>query len=634
MAPKNNQIEQLVIGPIAGLDASTTAFFVQGSSGTDLLNIWPDYRYQSYITAKGRVVATDQMNNGGPVIGLGLFERQALGDLYVSVTTANGTMYFLQYFSAPSTVGNFTLPSGVTLNVASLYSFVTYASQTIPSIPGWMFLSDGISNTLKINAQTLAVTQWQINPPTYGNSFVINSSSPSSSMNGVYYYRITYANAELESSPGQPWGPITVTNLSATLQNIPSSSDSQVTTVNIYRLGGTLSTWLLVGSISNGTTTFVDSTADLNVTGQELVLARDPPPPFLALESHMDCIWGFGYNTSYQWQLNPYYTVGSTAQYTTLQPQLSDLWYSNYAEPWSFDNVNRVLPCGRNTGGDVGVALASIGSMLCALKYKTFWAVYGNSPADFLQTKLFDIGCMSRASVAKAFGLVFWLSDRGVYAFDGSDAPTYLSKDIKYLLDSMQATDLQASVGFMHYRMYCLSFPTLGITLAVDIDSQKWYKLGWATNAAVWNPFGDPFLIGIYPYQVNLVLAANTTGASLDVWFAADTDYGNPISSHIVSRISDGGQPSETKQYRYCVIEAPTQVQSITITSVVNGNNTNNKVVSLNGPSPRTVTSYPPSMVGQQIQITLSVASSQLIQIDKLAVYGYTKRKFNMTGVG
>jgi hypothetical protein len=640
--PTNQYIRELLAaGPFIGLDATTAPFYVEGLQGVDLLNVWPDRTYQSYVTAQGRVSVSTSLGNFGPLRGLGILDMsQVFGEIiYVAASQTGAATYALQYFygNGAGFVGTYTLSSNVgPIALSNLWSFVAYASPNddLSSDPGWLFISDGLSNALKITSNNTNITSWAIIPPYLNNPSSVAAGA--GNLIGTYEWRVTYSNSSLESSPSGITAPLTLASQQATITYTPGSSvDPQATTVNFYRLGGTLSTWLFVGSVTSaggGPYTFTDNIADTSVTGQQLILHRDPPADFLALESHMDCIWGFGYNNTYNYQYN-----SVTNSYQNTLPQPSDLWYSNYAEPWGFDNTNRILPCGRNTGGDYAVGLASIGSLLCALKTKTFWAVFGNSPSNFQQVKLFDIGCAARLSVTKAFGLVFWLSERGVFSFDGSDAPTYLSKDIKGLLEAFLPADLSAAVGFMHSRMYCIAFPTQNITLAVDIDSQKWYKLGWACNVAVWNPQGDPStqFVAVYPHQLNQVLTNTVGGGQLDVWFAAETDLGNPISSHFTTRVADSALSAETKQYRYGLIEAPQQTgASVTFTTTVNGTNANSQIISLNGKSPRTVFSLPPSMVGHQAQITLSCSSSQKVQIDKAALYGYPKRRLIMTGLG
>ena len=604
--------ELLTVGPFTGLDATTGQYFVDGGMGVDMLNIVPDRRYQSYITVQGRshALATNMAN---PVRGMTKFYRQGMTPVYLAL---NGSV--LQSFTLGGSPTTLTLPSGVGPLTGNYMGFAPYQRANSSPINGWMFVSDGTDPPLKVDLN-LAVTNWQAAPPTVAPTAASGGAGNVNSIN-PYYYRFTYSNAALETSPGPVSAGFTATNNQVTVSGLAASADAQVTTINIYRLGGSLGTWFEVGSVPNGTTTFTDNTADASITGQSLVLHRDPPANFLALEVHKDRIWGFGYTSPYSYQFN-----SVTNTYGATGPQPSDLWYSNYTEPWGFDNTNQVLPIGRNAGGDTAVGLATLGSLLVCFKSKTTWAVYGDTQADFLVRRLFDIGCASETSIVKAYGLVFWLSDRGVFGFDGGDAPQYLSKDIKRILDGYSMADLAAATAFMRYRMYWLSFPTQGVTFGFDIDQQKWFKIGWATDNAVFDV-----------ENLNEVTATEVGSGVVDSWYASETDLTLPIVSSFTSRIADSGVLGGTKQYRYGLIQAPVQSGAIATVQVVVDPGPSQKVytkaVNLALSPPRHLISLTPNMTGFEAQLIVTITSSQQTEVQRVAILGYVKR--NLVALG
>jgi len=606
----NDYIQELLtIGPFTGLDATTGTYFVGQGLATDLLNIVPDRRYQSYVTVQGRANALL-----GPLpsqcYGLTKFARQGMNAVYIAAAN-NAGIGSLQSFALGGTPSALVLPLGTTITASTKSVFTQYQNANATPVNGWTFVAAGTTNALKIDLN-LAVTNWQVAPPTAAPTLassagVITSPNP-------YYYRYTYSNAILESSPSPVSLPIALVGQQANISTLAPSTDPQITSINIYRLGGSFGTWYLVGTVTNATTTFTDNTADVNLTGQALVLHRDPPPRFNALETHKERVWGFGYNGSYPYQFS---TQSNT--FTTTGPQPSDLWYSNFTEPWGFDNTNQVLPVGRNAGGDVGVGLASVGSILVAFKTKSTWAVFGDTQSDFLVRKLFDIGCSSNTSIVKAYGMVFWLSNRGVYAFDGS-TPQYLSLKIRRILDGFSQADLAAATAFVRGRMYWLSFPTQGISLGYDLDSQEWFKIGWATDAVVFDLD-----------NLSEVTATEPGTGVVDSWFAAETDLGFAISSSFTSRLSDSDKLSATKRYRYAVIQAPVQSgASANVQVIVDPGPTNKTVtrtVNIGIGPPRHLVSLPPNLVGFEAQLLVVITSSVQTEVQRVALLGYIERQ-------
>lgn len=472
------------------------------------------------------------------------------------------------------------------------------------------------------------------------------------SLRGYYSYLVTFANGSQESSPNttpstlnysgdvdfngilyhnpQIWFtnqsgdfnlyPV-VTSGPVLLTNVPTSSDPQCTGRNIYRFGGTMQEIMLVGTINdNTTTTFVDNTADGNVTGTTLVPHRDAPQPFFAIEAHKGRVWGFGYNGT---------AVGEP---TTIQGT-SDLWYSNYEEPWAFNNVNQVIPIGRNAGSDVAVALKSVGSLLCCLKSKSFWAIYGDTPQDFVRRHLAPIGCGSKKSVVSAYGRLFWLSDEGaVYMFDGAsftnisdNRTTGANSSIKGILDGFTAADFAACAGAAYDNTYMCSFPTQNITFMYDIPTGQWFKLPWAFDRATFDLENQ-----------NEMQASEVGSGTLDTWFAAETDLGSAITSSHISRISDSGAPQATKRYRYAVVLAPVQAgatATVTVTGDPGGTQrVATRSVNLGSSPPSHKVSLPPNMLGSEVQVTIAVSSTSRTELHRVSLYGWVERQFVSQG--
>ena len=621
------------LGPVNGIDTTTIAYYVAPDKAVDMVNFVGDRNYQGLVTAQGRVQAIASALNSSP-FALAKFERSGFPTVYVAFTENSGTFppfATLQYFQLNGAPVTLVLPTGSKLD---------FLPAQFVAADRWLFLSPvGLNDTpLKIAYDTLTVTNWGIQPPAAG---------PAVAATGVgvlnfagYQYTVTFGVNQggttiQESSPAPSaslQAPISIVNQQAALTAIPVSPDPQVNERNIYRLdsGGQ---FRLVHTIAdNTTTTYTDNLADSAVTGQVLVLARDPPPAFFSVCNFQNSVWGFGYLSS-----DP-----STQ---------SDLWFSNPSEPWGFNAADQVYAVGENAGNDIGVAVATTGTILLCLKEKTAWIIAG-TPGNYTPPYfVFDIGCVSARSVAQAQGTIFWLSaDPGVYAFNGG-APVYLSRDIKGFLDTLLLSDLQAAVGFYRDRCYFLSFPLIqglpgNITWMYDTILQSWWKLGWATDIAVYDPENQGEVTADDPNAPGII----------ESWFAADTDLGQPITSSVTSRLSDCGNAAATKQCRYALVVAPPQpgTAALLVTSAPGAlARFRNTVFSLLNkqpapqyappfntpplaPQPRTSQvvqiSLPGWMKGSEFQFTLTLTTTARTQIQKISLHGWTERLFGKTG--
>lgn len=439
-------------------------------------------------------------------------------------------------------------------------------------------------------------------------------SDPTGQNSSVQYLGYTFnaGSGTLAASPntGTNFSGGSVQN-SITVGSIPTSSDTQVTTVNIYRIGGSQSQFQFVGSVANGTSTYTDTLADNAITGQNLVQFRDPPKPFNDIVFYQDRMWGLGYS--------------SASPYT-----MSDIWFSNFGQPWAFNAANQVLAANENVGADPIVGGAPLPMMLLVLKRQWAWGVFGTAPSDYVPLPLFPLGCASKYTIAWGYGLVFWLSPDGVvYAFDGV-SPQNLSDEtkpgasVKAILDAMQPSDYAAATGFVCDRAYFLSFPTVGITLGYSLITQTWFQVGFVTNSVSYDLSNDDEVIGMYT-------SSGSTYATQ--WFQGPTDLGYPVAAYYTTAFNDSGSPHVTKTYRHAVIYSASVGGIVTLTFNVRGQQgvTNfMTTVILNGD--QTTISLPPTLVGQQIQVRLDVLSSSPALIDQIIVYGYGKRMLSETG--
>jgi len=578
----------LQLGPVMGIDDTTAPFRLSPTNIVDATNVTPNNTYGSYVTALGR---SSVGTLPGPINGFTKFIRPGFVDTYIFAVDFGGVGNLYQ----GPLLGPYTplaLPEVLTpgLNTQFVFSLK------------WCFVNNSVDRPLKIDLN-LVVTFWGIEaPPT---APILTASGPGG-QDGTYYYCITFGNAVQESSQGVVSLPITVVFQGITLSAIPVSPDPQVTQRNIYRLSiGALNQFYLIHTIpDNVTTTYHDTLADSDVVGQLLTVNRDVPFPFDFICTHQERIWGWG---------------------TPTDPSL--VYYSNLNEPWGFNLVTGFLPVGENSFNDAANGMTSQGGALLLNKDRSLYAVYGSTNADFIAVKISDTGCRSGLSVATLDGLSGWINKRGVWFCEGQTPKNmsdgqYQTSNIKTFINSLLDIDLDTAVGFWYDRMYHICFPRLNITYFFDLRSQSWWKLGWATD----HVYTDA------ESQQNVLANDLQHIGQFDQWFTGGTDLGSPIYSSILSRITDAGDSSSDKIFRYGEVVAPPQVGFAYLTCIANpGNQQYTDLVtfdlnnSFNGVRHQESWSRP--MRGSEVQFLLQTQSSVQLEVQQVSIYGFIDRK-------
>ena len=591
----------LAIGPFGGLDTTTAPYYVAANNFVDGENFIPNELYGGFVTTLGR---TNAFIGNLPGVPNGSFKmaRPGLPDVYLWAVDSGGvgSIYFSVYGGTPAPL---SLPNPLTPSQETYFA----------SVGKWVFVSNGVDNPIKIDTN-LVVTNWGITAPV---------TAPTATATGVgglfgnYNYFVTFGNPVQESSQSPASNQVTAVNQNVQLTGVPVSTDPQVTLRYIYRVGGALGTIQRVGTINdNTTTTFLDTTPDNQVTGVFLV-RRDPPPPFKIIIAHQERIFGFNIPTDD-----------------------CQAWWSNLNEPWGFDSVNNVLEVGSNTAGDFGIGLISTGSVLLLIKSRNPYAIYGQTDADFragLQKIADNAGCLAGKSCQAIDGAGYWLGNQGVWSWNGglqqiSDGKLAQS-NIKKVLDAMPLADKQAAQGFGYQHMYMLSFPlTVDKTYFWDATrSQQWYRLGWSTPSVYFAPED----------QVQVIGANRTTVGQIDAWFQGPTDLGGPITSYLISGVSDSGMLEATKEYRYMMVEAPGQPgAACTLILTVNPGlqqyvfpwTFDLGVPGNDDTGTRHMVSLPPSQVGFECQLKIVVISTQQTIVERAAVRGIVRRKDTQLG--
>ena len=532
--------------------------------------------------------------------------------------TPNGVYYYCVTFGTAtqeSSQGTISAPV-VLANTPSTVSSTITGTGAVGDIYSVTINSGSIHATAYTPPSTIAATPAQIaamlvaavsaNPPLGLAASAVGATITWSWLTGLNSGSISNNDA-LASGSTAAWSGGTPSGGSVqsavNLTAIPVSTDTQVTERNIYRLGGALGQWRLVGTLNdNTTTTFTDGLADNAVTGQSLTIFRDPPPAFNYICAHQNCVFGFGTPTD----------SGS-------------LWFSNYNEPWGFNSDTGFLECNSTTLDDGAVGLASLGSVLLCFKKRTTFLCYGNTPLTFQTYFAFGVGCTSAPSITAAFGWVWWMSRQGIYFYNGSgfdpvanniSSGRFQVSNIKKFLDSLALADRAAACGFIYDSMPHISFPTQNITYFYDLRSQQWFSLPYACTVAVFS----------VENQQQVVAANSAVAGEVDEWFAGGTDLGNAITAMITSRRAHAERIEAMKEAKFLVIDAPNQSGLTAVATIIanpGANQTNIGTLNYNlgAGGPQHVQDVAKNEF-MAVEVELSITSNTQAFVEQISLWG------------
>ena len=621
----NKEAPLLVLGPFKGLDQTTDAHILDPSIGTAASNISWNRRYGAYATSRGRSspFASNLAHNANRLM-VGSLDLTAVGEPTTYFALSNNFAELWKSIGGAAWV-QVNPSAAVTLGL-------TNSSQISGNISYLRIDYINTDQPVRIYEGSTTALPWQTAAPSLACTAADGGGG--GNLNGTYQYVYTYVDSTgRESSPSPISGKVTVAaghqvNLTGITVG-PAGNDT--TERNIYRTGGVLGAafFFITTIIDNTTTTFTDTIADTAITGGQLILHRDPPPAagFSHVVMHKDRAWGF----------NSFSALSGIGGGAPQQQQSSDLWFSNFQAPWEWDTANGTISVDGFFSGDksdFGVGLASVGTVLLALKAKSFWIVEGDSPQDpFLPRKIADIGCCSVTSIAQGDGTGYWVSLNGIYSSSGGP-PTYISQQIYDFLRQRTIADLQATVGWYQDHSYFVSFPNQGITYVYDVQAQNWNTKPWGTTCAGYDI--NPFLPGISTaVQGTAIVQDSSTTGLVDLVGGAESDLGGNLSASFTSKIENNDAPWITKRYRSVSVTAPIQTATATVTITANPGAPSQQQTILTvdlSKGPTQKFSLPPNMLGAEVQVQISTATQAFVTIDRVSVNGWQEREMISVG--
>lgn len=256
-----------------------------------------------------------------------------------------------------------TLPTGVAFNASSFLDSVI-VKDTLLAVDGNSQIKKYRGST-NANYSTGTITVTQDSATVTGSSTVWNTST--NAIAGEYI-----------QLPDSKWYRITAI-----------ASDTSLTIETTYE-----------GSTASGQSYVISPWGEvmgkLNTTGSVTV----PLPKYIA--NYSDRVWTL---------------TDNRINFSVLDTSVTEDHFNDFDTTNNSGIIN--IPPGN---GDTGTGLYALGNALFVFQRRAIWAIYGNSPANFeLRNITNEIGMISKKTLVEYNDVLLFLSDSGVYMFDGSN---------------------------------------------------------------------------------------------------------------------------------------------------------------------------------------------------------------------
>ena len=360
---------------------------------------------------------------------------------------------------------------------------------------------------------------------------------------GQFTFYVTFGDRlGAESNPSPASEPVTLDGQKVLLSNIPTAGDPDVSVRYIYVVGGGISPIALrVATISDRVTTSLELDIDVDevqARNLEMPLDADPPPPARGM-------------------LGPYF--GKLLAWSSAEHP-NRIWWTPTAQPWKWPGSGDEFEGNwLDVGGDDEEILfcTQHPGMVVIYKERSIWRLAGDPDTSDPQKTRAGIGPVGPWAVANAGTSDYFLSDEGVFRFNGdvafeiSDplAPMFQQRWVK-LAENVYAAPMSRArrdVSILNYangRLY-VSYPEDGQqqnskTLIFDEGTKRWTNwsstLGSVTAMhfeGAGNRFSNLVALGNKVYQMD----------------RGKNDAGQPIHLVWQSRYFDQGLPDNPKRY-------------------------------------------------------------------------------------
>jgi hypothetical protein len=365
-------------------------------------------------------------------------------------------------------------------------------------------------------------------------------------LRGTYDYKITFYSATWgqESPASDASAALEITSQNTRLSSIPTSGDGRVTARRIYRrkVSASEAEWSLVTTLAdNVTTTYDDTKRDNDVSDTEI-----------APLSFTDALPAFKYMAFQGGVL--FLTAGDTTLYFTRADRF-----------WEVDDS---LTIGSEGDTDNITALHAWQGLLVVNKERSIWTLSGNSQSTFYPRKIWSgVGCRSQFSIVEHDEVLYWIAERGFYAFDGS-RPVEMSDKIRPDLATRNFSKDTGVVGVHDFQDGIIWWSFAGNGSMVN---NKAYAFSYRNSVRAETPSWCPW--GFAGQEVtSLALLTDATSQQRDVFigfrsgrvgkYAGNADNAGNIEAFWRTGRQNGGIQERFKRWGEVTVEATKQGSS------------------------------------------------------------------------
>lgn len=244
------------------------------------------------------------------------------------------------------------------------------------------------------------------------------------STTGTYRYAVSYSKAST-GAEGNAFGSVSIgvtaitNSVVLTFSGLTSVDTTTYNRLNLYRsaVGGSegFTTGDLVASLTLPVVSYTDN-------GGAALVTQNVPRSDSTILDYSQLPSGT-YNVLATWKRRLVTATGSTLRFSDL----------NLPEAWPTVNTITIPSGGPITGLAVIAFNTDFGNdeYLAIFKERELWLVRGNDYTDVTLSFIDTVGCANQALISLANGFLTWVDYRGIYLWDGSGKPIYVSRPIE-----------------------------------------------------------------------------------------------------------------------------------------------------------------------------------------------------------
>lgn len=286
---------------------------------------------------------------------------------------------------------------------------------------------------------------------------------------GTYYYKYTYLDdngKESDASDASVAVTVTTNKINVT---VVASAVGKVDSINIYRLGGTLTDWYFVANTTNTNHTYTDNIADSSLSTLYDADNNNPPPTSLKfMVEHYQRLIG-GYSSTYPNGI--FYTLEYEPEY----------WGSSTNQQYYLGNDKTC------TG------LIAWGRIVLFFKISEIYAMEGSDPDQWHRRRASQkIGNVSPYALS-FYTMPIFCDYKGLFQFDG-----YNEKDISRKIRNFFTNNiayLTDAVGEVYNKKYYFGLENQ--TLVYDFEFDRFLTYNFGLSAICSDEVNDILYSGI-----------------------------------------------------------------------------------------------------------------------------------------